>query len=257
MGRFRSSFTAIAIFVWVSVAAAQGDLQHQLIAKYPLTKVTADKSGIVTAGTILVLQKDGLMCYPSHFSAAPVNSYKKGKLSVGFGDSFKTDMVDRLGLSNGETIPRKTLVSGEKFWLADAQVKDDKIDLAVVTEPYDDGRYFAIIRIPLGKGQQPSADEMFKMIGEVVTVQPADTSAQPAPAPAPAPLPAMAPIAPPPPPADTPPPAPKTISLGQTKDVVTANFGPPQKIVKLGAKEIDTYPDMKVTFVNGKVTDVQ
>jgi hypothetical protein len=67
----------------------------------------------------------------------------------------------------------------------------------------------------------------------------------------------MAPIAPPPPPADAPPPAPKTIALKQTKDEVVANFGQPTKVVKLGTKEIDYYPDMKVTFVNSKVTDVQ
>lgn len=36
-----------------------------------------------------------------------------------------------------------------------------------------------------------------------------------------------------------------------------ATFGQPQKVANLGAKEIYYYPDMKVTFVNGKVTDVQ
>ena len=36
-----------------------------------------------------------------------------------------------------------------------------------------------------------------------------------------------------------------------------AIFGQPSKVVKLGTKEIDVYPDMKVTFVNNKVTDVQ
>ena len=35
------------------------------------------------------------------------------------------------------------------------------------------------------------------------------------------------------------------------------SFGQPQKIVNLGTKEIYYYPDMKVTFVGGKVTDVQ
>jgi hypothetical protein len=38
---------------------------------------------------------------------------------------------------------------------------------------------------------------------------------------------------------------------------VIASLGQPQKVVQLGAKEIDFYPDLKVTFVNGKVTDVQ
>jgi len=61
-------------------------------------------------------------------------------------------------------------------------------------------------------------------------------------------------IAPPPPPADTPPP---TIALGQKKDDVIAAFGQPAKIVRLGAKEIYYYKDMKVTFTNGKVSNVE
>ena len=64
----------------------------------------------------------------------------------------------------------------------------------------------------------------------------------------------MADIAPPPPPADTPPP---TIALGQTKDEVIARFGQPMRIAKLGVKEIYYYKDMKVTFTNGKVSNVQ
>ena len=67
----------------------------------------------------------------------------------------------------------------------------------------------------------------------------------------------MAPLAPPPPPPDAPPAAPKTIEKGQTKDVVVAILGQPSKVIKLGTKEIDVYPDMKVTFINNKVTDVQ
>ena len=42
-----------------------------------------------------------------------------------------------------------------------------------------------------------------------------------------------------------------------TKDQVTTIFGQPKRIANLGTKEIDYYPDMKVTFVKGKVTDVQ
>jgi hypothetical protein len=42
-----------------------------------------------------------------------------------------------------------------------------------------------------------------------------------------------------------------------TRDMVVAIVGQPQKIIDLGAKEIDVYPDIKVTYMNGKVTDVQ
>ena len=82
-----------------------------------------------------------------------------------------------------------------------------------------------------------------------------EAGSAPAPAQAAAPAPAAMPaIAPPPPPADTPPP---TIALGQTVDQVTAGFGQPLRIAKLGAKEIYYYKDMKVTFTNGKVSNVE
>jgi hypothetical protein len=61
-------------------------------------------------------------------------------------------------------------------------------------------------------------------------------------------------IAPPPPPADTPPP---TISVGQTMDQVTAGFGQPLRLAKVGTKTIFYYKDMKVTFTNGKVSNVE
>ena len=60
---------------------------------------------------------------------------------------------------------------------------------------------------------------------------------------------APAPIAPPAPP--------KTVSLGQTRDEVTAILGQPQKVVKLSTKEMLYYPDMKVILVEQKVVDVQ
>jgi hypothetical protein len=60
-------------------------------------------------------------------------------------------------------------------------------------------------------------------------------------------------IAPPPPPADAPPP---TIAISQARDQVTAAFGQPARIAKLGVKEIYYYKDMKVTFTNGKVSNV-
>jgi hypothetical protein len=61
-------------------------------------------------------------------------------------------------------------------------------------------------------------------------------------------------IPPPPPPPDTPPP---TITLGQTISQVTASFGQPIREVKLREKVIFYYKDMKVTFANGKVSDVE
>ena len=38
---------------------------------------------------------------------------------------------------------------------------------------------------------------------------------------------------------------------------MTAMLGQPTKVVKLATKEIDYYPDMKVTFVHDKVTNIE
>jgi hypothetical protein len=51
--------------------------------------------------------------------------------------------------------------------------------------------------------------------------------------------------------------APIEITLGMTTDDVKGALGAPKQVVNLGAKQIYVYADMKITFVNGKVTDVQ
>jgi hypothetical protein len=66
------------------------------------------------------------------------------------------------------------------------------------------------------------------------------------------------------PPAADPTPAPpapsqptQNIAMGQTIGQVVAIMGKPKQIVDLGIKKTYTYPDLKIVFVNGKVTDVQ
>jgi len=49
----------------------------------------------------------------------------------------------------------------------------------------------------------------------------------------------------------------KTVSLGQTIAEVEKVLGQPTKSAKLETKVIYYYKDMKVVFVDGKVTDVQ
>jgi hypothetical protein len=62
--------------------------------------------------------------------------------------------------------------------------------------------------------------------------------------------------------ADTPPApvagaAPASVEMGQTKDQVKAELGAPTRVADLGPKTIYYYNGMKVTFKDGKVSDVQ
>ena len=62
---------------------------------------------------------------------------------------------------------------------------------------------------------------------------------------------------------EPPPPAPEdekpapTVALGQTPEEVVAALGQPVKKAKVGVKEIYFYKDLKVTFQNNKVKDIQ
>lgn len=233
-------------------------IQHALDTQFRLTKTTADRSDIVTAGSVLVLHKDGLVMCSLDTPAPPTSTYKGGKLGMGFGATLSWNM--QLGGTNSADVPQRKFVAGEKFWVTGFDVQDDGIVFHLYSDPYQDVRYYGNLKVAFGKHSMPPADEVLKTVAEVITAEPDDNAAQSAPqqqAPPPAQSQTMAPIPPPPPPPDAPPPQPKTIKLGMTKDQVTTIFGQPKRIANLGTKEIDYYPDMKVTFVKGKVTDVQ
>jgi hypothetical protein len=252
-------------------AGTPASIEQKLESQYTLTKAAADRSDVVTAGSVLVLKKDGLLMSATTTGSAAQNTYKDGKISQGV---WKMARMPGFGSlmshsGTGATVTTRTFVAGEKFWVTKITVHDDGIILELFSDPFSDVRYYSTLKFPFAKGAYPSPEQAQSAVAEVVNIQqddaagdsgkkqaPAETAAATAPAATAAPTP-MAPIAPPPPPADTPPPTPKTIALKQTKDEVVANFGAPTKIVKLGTKEIDYYPDMKVTFVNNKVTDVQ
>ncbi|MGC2209276.1 MAG: hypothetical protein WA532_04100 [Candidatus Korobacteraceae bacterium] len=239
--------------------AQNAALEQSLKAQFTLTKMTADKSDIITAGSVLDLHKDGLqMC--STDAVSPITStYKNGKLSAGFGSMMLWGASLGAAGQNTTDIAQRKFVAGEKFWITSYTVQSDAVLLMFYSDPINDVRYYGQLKIPFPKGAVPPADEVMRTINEVVTAEPMDNAAQPAPAPdsAPPPSQALAPIAPPPPPADQPPAPPKTVAIGQTRDQVVAIFGQPQKVAKLPTKEIDYYPDMKVIFVHGKVADVQ
>ncbi|MFY9854917.1 MAG: hypothetical protein WAK26_13665 [Terracidiphilus sp.] len=285
-------FVTAAAINCAGMQAQAGDsiaqIQAKLVSQLKLTKPTADRSDIVTAGDVVVLQKDGLTMCSTASSYAFSNTYANGVLSANYNNRAKDAAksyakafgLSRLGLGGGASVTdaanngcaSRKFVAGEKFWITGIVAQKDGILVSTFSDPFGDNRYYGEIKFPFAKGAVPPVDEFVKTFAEVITVQPPDDSgnqgnqgdqggqsnqAAAAPAPAPAPAPAAAPmpmIAPPPPPADAPPP---TIALGQTKSQVTTAFGQPVRMAKLGVKEIYYYKDMKVTFTNGKVSNVE
>jgi hypothetical protein len=259
-------------------AQSKAAIEKKLVGEYALTQATADQTDIVTAGAILVLKKGNIVMAPVSGTNFYQNTYRDGKISQNALGKLNNGL-NRFSHLPGASAPAapatRTFVPGEKVWVTKIECKDDGLVFDLFTDAFAEVRYKAALKFYFNpKGPMPSADEMDKLVAEVFKIQPADDKAAPtgdqqqqqapaaAPAPAPAPAPvaeaALAPIAPPPPPPDAPQAPPKELKMGQTKDEVIANFGQPEKVVKLGTKEIYYYKDLgKVTFVNGKVTDVQ
>ena len=286
-------YTTLLLFscVWAAYAQDQGAaaIQKKLEGGYQLTKTTADKSDIVTAGSVVVLQKDNVLMLAATSTNPCRNTYKDGKItqSAACRTNEKVKKFSRFtGMIPGAgSVPdspaSRTFVTGEKFWVTRIEVKDagkePGITLGFFTDAINDTRYGTSLFIPFG-AVIPTPDEAVKAVAEVITVAPADDKGgdkgsdkgQSAPqggqqeAPAPS-QPEAAPAAPapaeaPPPPIEAPPPPPAepvSVSEGQTIDQVVAALGQPVKKAKVGTKDIYYYKDLKVTFVNGKVTDVQ
>ncbi len=277
-GWFRS-FALISITFMLSLTLmAQGDsaaIQQKLSAQFKLSTITADRTDIVTAGDIVVLHKPGLVMYAVASPMPPSNTYKNGKIGQGWG-GFGKDLAIGMSTPGGGTAadyPHRTFVPEEKCWVTGVQVQKDGVLFTLYSDPYNDVRYYSTLKIPFpNKKQVPPTEVALQTVADVLTIAPADNqqgpgqggsgdqgaqsnqTGPPAPVPPPAPAAPLAAIAPPPPPADA---APPTIAIGQTRDQVTTAFGQPLREAKLGPKQIFYYKDMKVTFKDGKVSDVE
>jgi hypothetical protein len=219
----------------------------------------------VTAGCVLVLKKSNLLTTDVSKTIVFPNTYKNGRITQSKIISFRN--VPGAGKLDGT----RTFVSGEKVWVTGIEVKEKEIVFDIYTDAISDVRYRGKLNFPFEKDAAPTVNGAIATVAEVFDVQQSDSSgggqqqqqapaspqspggARPSPAAAPAADAAPPPIAPPPPP----PADPKEIKLGQTPDQVVASFGQPDKIIKLPTKQIYIYKDMKVTFVAGKVSDVQ
>jgi hypothetical protein len=247
----RSAVIILAGCVSVSVVMAQDTaapvLAEQLRTRYKLVKLSQDANGLAVAepGTVLVLQKSGILgILPVNIVTCPAK-YQDGELHPPSG--FCAAMVKQSS---------RFFQSGEKVYPSkiEVNVKKEQVSFRIVacdscnaTDPPTFFKSEVLFQFPKGYLETAAAGPVEATINQVLS----DGAGAVAPPAAPAP---PAPLEAPAAPADQPT---KIIELGQTTDQVIAILGKPQKIAKVGPKEIYFYPDMKVTFTNGKVSDVE
>jgi hypothetical protein len=263
------------IFPLARASAQAVSLQEQLTAQYKVVKMGSDTSGysVVEKGTLLEVKKGGILGVPYSDQSILSTKYEGGTvhspntmLSKGIGFGLK---------KFGKEQTTHLFAAGDKVYPAKIEVDVNKDDVAITivacdtcnkTDPPTYNKAKVVFQFPKGSLANASAGGIEDTIGQLLAISddsqqqdqggqqgqnqqggqdqqgaPQDQQAAQPPAPQ---APAQQ--------AD-----PQTIEKGQTTDQVQSALGKPTKVVNLGTKQIWVYPDLKVTFLNGKVSDVQ
>jgi hypothetical protein len=259
---------AVTILPMVLANSQAVSLQEQLAAQYKLVKMGSDTSGysVVEKGTLLAIQKGGILAVPYGDQNVLSNKYEGGTIHAPSGLSLmgRKSIMGKFGKEQTTHL----FAVGDKVYpmKIDVNVAKDTVTLEVVacdtcnkTDPPTYNKANVVFQFPKGSLTNAGAGGVEDTIGQVLTIsnddaqaaggdqqqqggdqagaqqggqQPAAQEQQPAAEPA-------------------------SIDKGMTTDQVQSAMGKPDKIVNLGTKTIYYYKDMKVIFLSGKVSDVQ
>jgi hypothetical protein len=268
----RIALLAVVVFPFSRTSAQAPSLQEQLAAQYKLVKMGSDTSGyaVVEPGTLLAIQKGGVLGVPYTDQNVLSTKYEGGTIHSPSGLAVlgRKSIMGRFGKEQTTHL----FQTGDKVYPTkiDVNLAKDAVALNIVacdtcnkTDPPTYNKAQIVFVFPKGTLATASAGQVEDVIGQVLSISSDDAQQgqqggqqggdqggqqqggqqqagqQQAPA------------------QEQPQAEPQTIEKGQTPDQVQAAMGKPDKIVNLGTKQIYVYKDLKVTFINGKVSDVQ
>ena len=278
--RIRSLAGTAALLLVGAVPALQAQgaptvsLDDQLRAQYQLVKMGADSNGpsVVEPGTLLDIQKGGILGVPYKDVSIVPTKYQDGSMHSPNTMMMKGigKMFSKANLSQEQST--RLFQVGEKVYPSriEVNVPKDKVTMGIIAcdacnNVNPPTYYKADVVFQFAKGYLATANagQIEDVIAQVFTIDDGggdqngggngsgngggngggqyDQNAQNGGGQQ----------------QQQPPPPPQEIKLGQSIDDVVGMLGQPEKIVNLGAKQLYIYKDMKVTFVKGKVTDVQ
>jgi hypothetical protein len=229
-------------------ATAQVSLQDQLAAQYKVVNMTGNGTVVVDAGTLLAVQKGGIISVPFKAVVKCSAKFEGGSLhaSAGFCAGMMKN-VSRYFKKGDKVYPLKIEVNTSKEKVSFQVVSCDSCN---GVDPATGMKGEVVFQFGAGYLEKASAGAVEDTIGQVFAISNDDQQqgdnqgnqgdqqqAQGG---------------------DQQQDQQQTnIQLNMTIEQVTQALGAPQKTVNLGAKQIYVYKDLKITFVNGKVSDVQ
>lgn len=216
--------TSLPLAIAVAAAADwRSNLEETIQERYVVT--TRSKLGrVLQPGTVLVIQQEGLKADKPKAVMRPT--------------VIESGMITKTGggllFSGG-----RALSPGDRVYLYDVRVKERGIDIIIGTletydvadrgttesTPYQAALHFAFDPISL---ESAAPSDILAEIDQWLLSETEAAAAQV-----------------------------KTLQLGQTVEEVVEILGQPDKIIDLGAKLIYVYPDLKITFEEGKVANVE
>jgi len=262
---------------------AQVSLEDQLKAQYNLAKMGQDSSGysVVEAGTLLAVQKGGIIGVPYKNMATRTATFQDGTVHASDASGIKNNTFLKAGCGllhkcptspdtlNDETATKLFKV-GDKVYPTKIAVdlNKDTVTMSIVacdtcnnTDPPTYNKAQVVFKFASGTLAKGNASQVEDTIGQLLAISNDDSqqggndqgnqgnnngggngqgnsqggggggqqqASQP-----------------------------QQIEMGQTPDQVKGTLGNPDKMVNLGPKQIWVYKDLKVTFLNGRVVDVQ
>ncbi|HMD18308.1 MAG TPA: hypothetical protein VKH18_16695 [Terriglobales bacterium] len=264
----------IVVGITPGIVVAQVSLLDQLSAQYKLAKMGSDTGGysVVEAGTLLAIQKGGILGVPYSDKTVLTTKYEGGTVHTpsSVAVQARKALFGHFSQTASEGQTTHLFAKGDKVYPTkiDVNLAKDNVTLSIVacdtcnkTDPPTYNKAQVVFQFPAGTLANASAGQVEDIIGQLLSIssddaqggdqgggqqggdqqgnnqQGGDQGAQAQ---------QQAPVA-----------EPAQIEKGQTPDQVKAALGNPDKIINLGTKLIYVYKDIKVTFLNGKVSDVQ
>lgn len=218
----------------------RGDLESRLRSQYMLTRTAPLNGAVISPGSVLILQRNDIRGGPAASSITPYpNNYENGRIKYGVSSLLLDQNAIRL------------FAPGDRVFLTKIDCKDNSLNFLILSvDSFDVGPISATLAIKMPKGYLNSMayEQVMQKIGELFVVEGEQAGA----------MSEMYPASMEPPPMVAPPaPPPLEVTLGQTESQVMGILGRPDKVIRLGGKAIFVYQNLKITFEDGRVTDVQ